>query len=278
MPMPTLSPRHIRLSPAAALAAGFVVAAASLTTPRPASAQLTAPALDQGFAVAVRPDASGQEIRRQPDLYMLEADFKPMRLRNVPLTNPATGQAEPTNVYYLVYRVRNKPLRAAAEVADFEPQNPLDTPYSQPRFFPEVVMLTFRGDRETDTPDQTLVDVVLPQAVAAIETTERRRNTPDILHAAEIVQPLPVPSEEAENIYGIATFTGVDEETDYLTLIVRGLTNAYERRSIAEGEQLFRKVLVLKFRRRGDEFEPSQREFEFDGEPEWRYLPAEEVR
>lgn len=235
--------------------------------------QLEVPRLDQGFEVTAVPNATGQERQRQPDLYMLEVDFKPIRLRRVDITNPKTGRTESQAVYYLVYRLRNPLLAEGQSDDELRPQNSLDQPYTNPRFIPEATLLAFRGAEETDAPDQALLDAVLPEAVATISRTERRRNTPEIRDAIEIIQPLPEPAEDFDPIYGIATWTGVDEQTDYATVVLRGFTNAYERRQTDSGEELYRKALVLKFRRRGDEFDPDQREFEFDGEPEWRYLP-----
>ena len=242
----------------------------------PAQAQrLDRQRLDQGFVVTALPDATGEERARQPDLYMLEVDFKPIRLRQIDLTNPRTGQTERKTVYYLVYRLKNKPLRSATISGELRPANELDQPYTNPRFIPEFTLLAFRGAEEVDSPDQTVLDVVRPEAVAQISQFERRRGTPVIRDSIEIMQPLPEAADDFEPIYGMATWTDIDPQTDYVTVLLRGFTNAYEVRQTDDGDRIFRKTLVLKLRRRGDEFEPDQREFEFDGAPEWRYLPAE---
>ena len=252
------------------LLGGVLVAAQPVLAQR-----LDAPQLDQGFEVTARPDATGEERARQPDLYMLELDFKPIRLRSLPITDPETGRVARKTVYYLVYRLRNKPLQGAAVNETLRPANQLDQPYTNPRLIPELTLLAYRGAEEAAEPDQSKIDVVLPEAIAQLSQIERRRGTPEINDSIQIIQPLPEPAEDFEPIYGMATWTDIDPETDYVTVLLRGFTNAYETRQTDDGEQIFRKVLVLKLRRRGDEFEPDQREFEFDGDPEWRYLPAE---
>ena len=257
------------------LSAACLVAAAVSAFPQVAAAQrLDAPRLDQGFAVTAVPDATGAERTRQPGLYMLEVDFKPIRLQQVAITD-GSGQSESAVVYYLVYRLKNKPLQSGQRDDNLRPVNQLDTPYTGDQFLPTATLLTFQGAEESDEPDQTLLDLVLPEAVAAISRRERRAQTPEILDSVEIIQPLPEAADDFEPIYGMVTWTGVDEQTDYVTVVLRGFTNAYEVRQAGDGEQVFRKALVLKLRRRGDEFEPSETEFEFDGRPEWRYLPAE---
>jgi hypothetical protein len=55
-------------------------------------------------------------------------------------------------------------------------------------------------------------------------------------------------------------------------VILDGFTNGYEKRTNANGQdELWRKVLVQKFARPGDRFDPNQAEFGFSGKPTWEY-------
>ena len=65
-----------------------------------------------------------------------------------------------------------------------------------------------------------------------------------------------------------------DPDTDFFRVVVRGFSNAYERRPGPDGEMVtWRKTLVQRFLRRGDRYDPNQIEFEHNGPPEWVYLP-----
>ena len=56
--------------------------------------------------------------------------------------------------------------------------------------------------------------------------------------------------------------------------MLQGFSNGYENRSgDADNPELWRKVIIQRFYRPGDEFDPDLREFQFSGEAEWTYLP-----
>ena len=75
-------------------------------------------------------------------------------------------------------------------------------------------------------------------------------------------------------IYGVATWRNIDPETDFFSVTLRGFSNGYEIRPGPDGNPVvWRKSIVQKFTRRGDRFDPTQREFALDGEPQWVYLP-----
>ena len=112
-----------------------------------------------------------------------------------------------------------------------------------------------------------------------INQREQRRSTePPFLNTVDVIQPLPEPVDEDDDgtswIYGVAAWRNVDPETDFFTVVMRGFSNGYELRPGPDGQPIvWRKSIIQKFTRRGDRFDPNQREFELAGEAQWVYLP-----
>src|ERR1700722_19853313 len=87
-----------------------------------ALAASSAQADEKGFSTVIRPSFSGEELRYQQDLWGLDVAIKPMRMVYVPITNPRTGAKSSEMVWYLVYKIVNRPLARPA-AADTEPVN-----------------------------------------------------------------------------------------------------------------------------------------------------------
>lgn len=229
--------------------------------------------LPMGFARLVPGVATGEELARQPELWVMDIAYKPMRLMFVDILDPATGKKERKQIWYLAYRVVRRPVQAR-DAGDVEPVNPLEPVPGKPKFLPQFTLVTYEN-RQTEIPTRIQLDMIIPEAMAAINKVERPYTFQDSVH---IVQDLPaeVAADVADPpyIYGVAVWQGIDPQTDFFKVIVSGLTNIYESRG-AEGEvpTQLRKVLVQKFHRRGDQFDPDIREFEFDGAAAWEYQP-----
>lgn len=254
----------------------IVVASVSFSVSQATAQQPIAVPLDQGFKVRVPAFPSGEERTRQPDLWMLDVDLKPMRMRYLNLTDPVTGEVSRQQVWYLVYRVFNRPIRAAEEEGSLTPENILDTPYTRPLFQPETTLITY-DDPAGEIPLQTIPGDVSPEAVELLRSIEQRREGTKIDGDVEAIQGLPEATADSKPIYGLAIYKNVDAETDFFKVIFRGLTNAYDVRDDGDGKRIWRKVLVQKFRRPGDRYDPNQTEFDFGGNPEWIYVPAEPI-
>lgn len=250
--------------PAAALAGGWSA---------PVRAQVT-----RGFDQTLRAVASGEEIQRQPDLWIFEISFKPMRMIWVDVQDPATGQTSRDQIWYLAYRAINRSLAARQEDGNTTPQNQLDPLPGPTPFIPEFTLSVYEQP-DSEVPDIVQMDEVIPEAVARINQIERRRaSEPLFQNSVEIVQPLPEPvpedAEDPEWLYGVATWRNIDPETDFFSITMRGFSNGYEIRQGPDQEPIiWRKSIVQKFIRRGDRFDPTQVEFEFDGVPRWTYVP-----
>ena len=229
--------------------------------------------LDRGFAVAVKPLTTGLEVERQLQVWELEIQMKPMRMFTIPLP----GQTEPQEVWYLAYRTMPRPINKSNVGADIDPVNTLDPPAGPPMFIPQMTLVTY-DNRETEIPVEIHIDRIIPTAVKRVNQIERPSIAEQtFLDAVSVVRPTPEPVAvdvpEQPWIYGVSTWTGVDPKTDFFKVIFQGFSNVYEVRGEGDEKRTWRKVLVQKFTCQGDEFDPTQREFEFDGKPFWEYQP-----
>lgn len=241
--------------------------------------------LPRGFAKKLAAYATGEERNRQTDLRVMEVQFKPMRMVWVELTDPRTGTKSRKEVWYLVYRCIPRPTPARADETDTRPINSVDPSPRVDHFVPEMVLTTY-DDPANPIPLKSHLDQVQPEALEAIRRVEQRPewmfSKRSIENAMSVIQPFPAPTpeetaaEDVDWIYGVATWTGVDPETDFFQVTMRGFSNGFELRPGPDGaNQPWRKVIVQKFSRRGDRFDPTQKEFEFDGDPAWDYQPDE---
>ena len=143
------------------------------------------------------------------------------------------------------------------------------------RFFPTFVL-------QCHDVGQAYLDQVLPEAVERIRQREdpRRplRNSVTISDAS-----IPVSTEyEDRSVWGVATWVGVDPRTDFFSVYVQGLTNAYRWQDPetafragdppGTGRRLSQKTLQLNFWRPGDAIDPEESEIRF-GMPNKTQVP-----
>lgn len=253
--------------------AGGLLALALGSVPTSATAQVT-----RGFDTKAAAVANGEERQRQPNLYVFEVEFKPMRLVHVDVTNPQTGEVERKQVWYLCYRAVNRLLATRADETGTTPVNALDPLAGPSHFIPEFTLITY-DDADFDIPDNEYLGQIIPEASAVINQVERRRSSdPLYKDSVQAVQPLPEPvptdQKDVDWLWGVAMWTDVDPETDFFKVEMRGFSNGYEIRKGPDGEPVtWRKTLVQEFSRRGDRYDPNQIEFEPIGPPQWVYLP-----
>jgi hypothetical protein len=241
----------------------------------PCHAQVT-----RGFDQVVEAYTTGEERNRQKDLWVLEVQMKPVRLLTVPITDPATGEQHNEQIWYLAYRAANRSIGTQQDDSDTAPVNALDKVLEPPKFIPEFTLMVYDNpaDQISDQ-DQIYVDAILPEAVAAINRVEAHRPTDPLLKdSVSVVQEVPPATAAGDAgeqwVYGVATWRGVDPDTDYFKVILSGFSNGYQIVPGANGENEFwRKVLVQEFTRLGDRFDPNLKEFKFAGPAEWTYRP-----
>lgn len=238
--------------------------------PRTAAAQDAAEAevLTNGFAVKLDAVATIKEMQKQDNLYVMEVTFKPMRMRWVEVTDPKTGRKSRQLIWYLVYKAVNRKLQRRQEAAETTPHNAEDK-VPTPLFVPSFTLVTTDGGVQ-----QIYHDVIIPEAHADILKRERRYpGQPLLKDGVGVVGPLPAPvpegAKDEQSIYGVATFQGVDPETDFFEVYMSGFSNAF----VKKNGLTFRKTIHQKYQRPGDRFFQTEAEIKRDGDPEWIYWP-----
>jgi hypothetical protein len=181
------------------------------------------------------------------DVWSLEFNFKPLRVVNI----------DGIDVWYLVYFVRNNGETRSPKLAVGSKLQVEGT--TRPVTFVPTFILRSNGLR------QERYDRVLPEALRVIAAKER---VPGILHDSKSIaaKPIPVSSESAdEGVWGVAMWDRIDPRTDFISVFVQGLTNAYRLQPSqdADNPTLLTKTLQLNFWRSGDEIRLSEKEIEF---------------
>ncbi len=256
--------------------AGAALGAAALPSPLIRAAELT-----RGFERVLRSYASGEEINRQRNIWVMEVELKPMRMVFVETVDPKTGEKKKEQVWYLAYRTINRPLANRKVDDDTVPKNDVEPRPGPDMFIPAFNLVTY-DNPVTQLPVEVHDDVIVAEALKQINRIERRyADDPMYLNSVQIAQNLPpeVPAGTPDEkwIYGVAMFQGVDPNTDYFKVILRGFSNGYLKADGPDGKPVVsRKVGVQKFIRRGDRFDPNQAEFKFDDNPKWDYQPDRE--
>ncbi len=117
---------------------------------------------DGGFVTKLRATATGEELSRQPGLWVCEVSFKPMRYMRVEVTDPKTGKKTRELIWYVCYKAINRPL-GQKKATDIDPVNDYDPAPSKPFFVPEFTLVT-----DDNGVQKTYHDIVLPEAQVAI--------------------------------------------------------------------------------------------------------------
>ena len=277
------------LPPAPPLA-GLLTAAAAVLTLAPAGVSTASAqsAVTGGFDETLPAVASGRETSTQADLWVMQVDFKPMRLVRLPIEDPQTGEVRRELVWYLVWRATNRPLKSPERDTSAVPQNVLDDPPGERPFVPELVLIGEDGSAKQYR------DVVLPAVLPLIARRELRGPFKDVelKTSVEAAGDLPArvdrdaaPGQGA--VYGVATWTGIDPTTDKFTVLLNGFSNGYRLEEGPDGKEVVaRRTGIVKFWRPGDEIDEREQEFRVGvdprgeepltaGVPQWEYLPDE---
>jgi hypothetical protein len=216
-------------------------------------------------------------FRRQ--IWALELGFKPLRMITVQL--PAPGGATVTRqVWYLVYYVKNNGRHlnpVPKEGTEGRVTHTTEQVNHSIRFFPTFVLQCHDVGR-------VYLDEVIPVAVERIREREDPNRT---FYNSVTISDVTIPvSDEYEDrsVWGIVTWVGVDPRSDFFSVFVSGLTNAYRWQDPPDGFQpgdppgagrrLTFKTLQLNFWRPGDAIDLSEREFRYGVPNEVQVPPA----
>ncbi len=210
----------------------------------------------------------------QRPIWQLEFEFKPLRMIYVDVPQPS-GSVRRELIWYLVYRVRNPGTQLSPEPVEDGLYEAKLTKGGPIRFLPHFVL----QGHDTGADDRKLYRAYLDRVIPAAIEPIRRREVPDqeLLDSVAISQkplaPATGPDDASAWVWGVATWEGIDPETDFFSVFVQGLTNAYrwveDPAGVAadgapgEGRRFFRKTLQLNFWRPGDQFLEHESEVRF---------------
>lgn len=208
------------------------------------------------------------------DVWCLELTFKPLRMIEVDVPQ-SDGSVARKLVWYMVYRVRNTGAGLEAQVGDNGEFKTSQQAEEEIRFIPHFVLSV--RDRAMDPDDaevrvrKAYLDRVIPAALEPIQ--QREFSGRNLLTSAEVAQQLLVADEDGQGLWGVAMWEDIDPRTDFLSVYVYGLTNAYQWEDSPEqvtpdsplgrGRTFARKALQLNFWRPGDEYDENEREIRF---------------
>ncbi len=176
-------------------------------------------------------------------IWQLEFSFKPVRMLQT-----ADGKL----IWYLLYKVRNNGGHFKPTAKEDQTGN---TIYEiarvgfPVRFYPVFILVGHDYK-------QTYTDRIVPSVVQQIHAAEIRDPNVPLRGSVEIgAQPLSLSSDGIDRgVWGVAMWENVDPRTDFFSVYVKGLSNAYrwEAKQDDAASRLSFKTLQLNFWRPGD--------------------------
>lgn len=190
-----------------------------------------------------------QQVTMRREVYGFEFAFKPMRQIYVDVPQPE-GVMKRKLVWYFAYRLRYRggDLRLKEVVDELGNRTYPDiesVAYKKRRAFPMFVFTNHSKKKE-------YLDQLLPTARDII--ARREQITSPLYNTVEL-STVDIPrttAEESPGVWGYATWTDIDPTTDFFTINVYGLTNAFRVVEVNGQDEVQRKVLQLNFYRPGD--------------------------
>ena len=190
-----------------------------------------------------------QDVILRREIHAFEFAFKPMRQMYVDIPQ-ATGVMKRKLIWYLTFRIRYRggDLRAKEVVNKFGSKtypSIESVSYQARRCFPMMVLSVPSKGKE-------YVDRVIP---AARQQIAQREQISSKLHNTVEISTLKIPrttADDSPGVWGYATWEDIDPNTDFFSIFVHGLTNAFQIVQKDGEESVRRKVLRLNFYRPGD--------------------------
>ncbi|MEZ6108575.1 MAG: hypothetical protein R3B96_21445 [Pirellulaceae bacterium] len=199
------------------------------------------------------------------DIWGVEFGYLPLRMIEADVPQP-TGKMQRKTIWYLVFRIAfdGQVMTFGSETDALG--NRLDVPevtdvanskLDEIRLFPSFVLRASVVDPETgEVTMKEYLDRIMPTVVDQV----RNEEDPAVPLATTVsISSTPIYTRndgfsERVEYWGVATWEDVDPRTDYATVQVQGLTNAF-RVIEGDGEKEFSfKTLQLNFYRPGDEY------------------------
>jgi len=214
--------------------------------------------------------ASKVVLRR--NIWNLEFAFKPVRMLYVDIPHPPTLKMHRKLIWYMVFRVKNtgqhlrpNPVKDQFEHVIYDEPVKVDEvlnygaarPTGTIRFFPHFIL-------ESREQGKAYLDRVVPVAIPWIQLREMRGGK--LLNTVEISKiDIPVSTPGAEKtLWGVVTWEDIEPRTDYFSIYVQGLTNAFRLVGTPEGRVAHQlKTLQLNFWRPGDTMLEHEKEIRY---------------
>jgi hypothetical protein len=215
-------------------------------------------------------DLASKTIFRR-NVWNLEFSFKPLRMIEVDVPQ-ANGKMQRKNLWYLVYRVKNNGYHNGFKVetdAWDHKTYALEKVNQSIFFFPQLVLQAnapktevVNRERRESYERKEYLDRLVPAAMKPIAERERLGAT---LHDSVSITKVAIPVSDTKvdrSIWGVAIWEDVDARTDFFSVFVQGLTNAYKFEdpeggfkagdAPGTGRKFTVKNLQLNFHRAGD--------------------------
>ncbi len=205
------------------------------------------------------PLISGEEQTAQKDIWALEVRYKPVRMIFAPVTDAKTGVVKKQLVWYFAYRVVVRPSSRLPDASLNTPERPL--------FVPELTLIVEDESRRRSYPDR-----VFPEAIPLINRREKHQYKSSVDVVAPLPPITPDKSRKFTTLDGVATWTGIDPDTNYFAIEMAGFSNGYKVAIDNDNQEtVTRRVVRQRFWRPSDRFNQDETEIRFKDEPEWFY-------
>ena len=211
--------------------------------------------------------ASDIVLRR--DIWGVEFAYKPLRMIEVDVPQ-ASGKMQRKVVWYLVFRVRFDGQVMANLPSSTGGANEIETALTsverssidEIRLFPTLSLTAAVIDPITGDPTyKEYLDRVMPTAISQIRESEDP-NQPLASTVSISAEPIyrrgDANFEVGKEYWGVATWEDVDPRSDYVSIQIAGLTNAFEVEHSPTGKRFRYKTLQLNFYRPGDEIDETK--------------------
>ena len=207
------------------------------------------------------------------DVYQYDFAFTGLRQIRVAVTD-ADGISRNKNIWYMIYRVRDlgetlsyEQVRKSSSLNQISYQLKKGEPLTDkerfflPRFSLEGWVFSPKDD---DYKKVVFRDVINPTVARAIRVQEDPRM--ELLDGIQMSK-AEIPKVKADSdigLWGVAIFENVNPNIDFVSVFVKGLTNAHRIKRADDGSIGFvRKTLQLNFWRPGDNLEEEKDRVEF---------------
>ena len=214
------------------------------------------PILHKALRPLSSPTSRAKNCAAHEDTWALEVDLKPIRMVYVQAVNPRTGAKSSEMIWYLVYKIVNRPI----------PKPPLgteSTPVNVQDASPPALCVP-RATLVIEDPDirGAVSDSIVPEALPEIMARERLPLKTSVQMAGPLPKPTAADAKPENAEYGVFMFRGVNPRTTSFSIYLSGFSNAYKIGKDESGKPLIlRRTIQVPYRRFADSTINSRKKF-----------------